>query len=892
MIIRRIVVDGVGKFGARSEIVGLGEGVNILAAGNEFGKSTIFKAVRACLFERHNTKSDHIRKLATEGLSLPVTVTIEFDHGGSSHTLTKSFIKGASASLMRGSTEIARNREADERAWELFGIAPGSGRSVDEAAFALLWVGQGQSFKAPEPSEAATTALNAAIQSEVGTLVGGERARAVLSQVKAELGLLVTDTGRPRSGGPLQTAIEHVELRTSKLADVDARLALLDRHLADLTNKRNERLRLSDPAELARLKAELKSAENDAKAGQEAALIMAGLQAAEQHSKARYDDAMRALEDLTACREAIDADRRRGVELTEILDPILLQIKDAQNAVSNARTAIELLDADIEKDEEHDRTLQRLAKAVARSQGRPTLLARQAALEELEQRQMANRAALAGNVATTAETNALDRIERDLAILSARLEAAAPEIVIEIGGTGTGMVLVDGKVVDVKSSYAAVDPMTITVGDLALIRVTSPAVGQKGDREKRSELQRDLSELLSRSGCASAVDLRGARHLRQVLEGEAASLVAEAKALRVAPDAVSAEIARLKTELAEIDGLIKAELERSKFAALPSAEEIGRQQDDIREKREDRRLKRRSQEGARDAQNAMLSAASAKRAEIGAIQFEVQQRLETNLVRLPDANRDRLINSAQKGLAAAGNEHRLKALALEEQRLKAPTEQELERRTNRVIRLQAALQGQRDRLAAVEKDIAHLEGQIQSAGGDGLGENAEALREELGLAQRDVERGRARAESLTLLRDTVEACYKEQRDRLNAPLRRHLQPFLNDVFPSAELELGDGFAITGIKRHGPSPEDFERLSAGTQEQIAVLVRLAMGAMLGERGQPVPIILDDALVFSDDDRIEQMFDALTRAGQKQQVIVLTCRTRAFAALGGRPLSISQ
>ena len=62
-------------------------------------------------------------------------------------------------------------------------------------------------------------------------------------------------------------------------------------------------------------------------------------------------------------------------------------------------------------------------------------------------------------------------------------------------------------------------------------------------------------------------------------------------------------------------------------------------------------------------------------------------------------------------------------------------------------------------------------------------------------------------------------------------------------------------------------------------------------MISERGQPVPIILDDALVFSDDDRIEQMFDALNRAGQRQQVIVLTCRTRAFAALGARRLSIS-
>jgi hypothetical protein len=80
-------------------------------------------------------------------------------------------------------------------------------------------------------------------------------------------------------------------------------------------------------------------------------------------------------------------------------------------------------------------------------------------------------------------------------------------------------------------------------------------------------------------------------------------------------------------------------------------------------------------------------------------------------------------------------------------------------------------------------------------------------------------------------------------------------------------------------------------TASGQARGQALRLVAMGAMICERGQAVPIILDDALVFSDDDRIGQMFDALNRAGQKQQVIVLTCRTRAFAALGGRQLSIS-
>ena len=146
-----------------------------------------------------------------------------------------------------------------------------------------------------------------------------------------------------------------------------------------------------------------------------------------------------------------------------------------------------------------------------------------------------------------------------------------------------------------------------------------------------------------------------------------------------------------------------------------------------------------------------------------------------------------------------------------------------------------------------------------------------------------------RVAMLKLLRDTISACLTEGRQHYYEPVRRHLRPFLNDLFPGAELELGDGFAITGIKRD--RPEAFDRLSDGTQEQVAVLVRLAMGAMLAERGEAVPIILDDALVYCDDDRIQRMFDALSRAGKYQQIIVLTCRLRSFGPLGGRTLRLS-
>ena len=50
------------------------------------------------------------------------------------------------------------------------------------------------------------------------------------------------------------------------------------------------------------------------------------------------------------------------------------------------------------------------------------------------------------------------------------------------------------------------------------------------------------------------------------------------------------------------------------------------------------------------------------------------------------------------------------------------------------------------------------------------------------------------------------------------------------------------------------------------------------------------VLDDALVHSDDDRIEAMFTALHRVAQDQQILVFTCRQRAFAPLGGQRLRV--
>ena len=188
MKLTHVSVEGCGRFGTLCRIEGLGPGVNILSASNEAGKSTLFRAIRTCLFERHSSTKEEIQALATEGLSLPVTITVAFEKDGRNYEIRKSFLRSKAASLSCDGVETARNAEADEEVLRLLGIEQRSARALDEAAFGILWVAQGRSFETPEPSEGARSALNAVIQPEVGTLVGGERARLLINSVNEELG--------------------------------------------------------------------------------------------------------------------------------------------------------------------------------------------------------------------------------------------------------------------------------------------------------------------------------------------------------------------------------------------------------------------------------------------------------------------------------------------------------------------------------------------------------------------------------------------------------------------------------------------------------------------------------------------------------------------------------
>lgn len=115
------------------------------------------------------------------------------------------------------------------------------------------------------------------------------------------------------------------------------------------------------------------------------------------------------------------------------------------------------------------------------------------------------------------------------------------------------------------------------------------------------------------------------------------------------------------------------------------------------------------------------------------------------------------------------------------------------------------------------------------------------------------------------------------------PLKDGIENLGRIVFgPDFEVELDDGWQLVSRTLDGQTIP-FDDLSVGTKEQLGILTRLAAARVVAEQGG-VPLLIDDALGFSDPGRLESMGAAIASAGRDCQVILLTCTPGRFMHVG--------
>ena len=382
MLIKSLSVEGVGRFATAAHVDGFGDGVNVLAAGNEVGKSTLFRSVRTCLFLRHDTKNQEIRDLASDDSQLPATIQLSFVRNGRTYGIKKSFLRSPCAILTEDGREIARGKQADEGIWDLLGVGPGSGRTIDDGAFGLLWVGQGGSFAAPVPGVGATSVLNAAIELEVGSLVGGERARQVLDQVSAELNHHLTDMGRPKSEGPLNQAQRSVDRWQIVEAEAQAKLAALEQQFTELLQHRRRRAEITDPTANAQFAQDLVEAKDSLSKARAITQEIRRLEAEDTGARRAVEASAQRLQQHRDVVARIDANRASETALNAALPDQRAREHEARTGL--ARTTEQLAAGEIKLRalSTRERQLEKLTGAVLRAQRKDDLARQLTAIEE------------------------------------------------------------------------------------------------------------------------------------------------------------------------------------------------------------------------------------------------------------------------------------------------------------------------------------------------------------------------------------------------------------------------------------------------------------------------------------------------------------------------------
>ena len=144
------------------------------------------------------------------------------------------------------------------------------------------------------------------------------------------------------------------------------------------------------------------------------------------------------------------------------------------------------------------------------------------------------------------------------------------------------------------------------------------------------------------------------------------------------------------------------------------------------------------------------------------------------------------------------------------------------------------------------------------------------------------DRMQRRAGAAQLLQSVMNRHREQSRLRYVDPFRTEVERLGSIVFGADfEVQIDAELRIVSRTLDGRTVP-FESLSGGAKEQLGIVARLASAALVAKE-DGVPVIIDDALGFSDPDRLAQMGEVFDAVGGDGQVIVLTCSPERYSGI---------
>ncbi len=862
MKIRAITLDNVRRFTQPVRVGEIGDGLNVLCEPNEHGKSTLFDAIQALFFKPHGSRDKEITALRPHAGGAP-EVTIEIEAQGARFTVTKRWLQKAAATVHRDGTLVAQADAAEAWIADLLGGDAGGPSG-------LIWVRQGMTDLSGGSTREQKAALEArrdlmsSVGEEVEAMTGGRRMDAALARCRDELAGYATKTGRPFANGPWKAAQDQVEALTAQRDSLAATAADLHEALAERKLARRDLRELENPDAVDARRRKLDAAR-------------AAHAAAERHqdmveAEARKLDMARL--EATAAQARLDGFRDAQKEKTEAeagCQAAEAAARDRKTALDQARAAKAAADQNLEGARQAlDAAEAAHALALRARAGRDGADRR----KELEQRiarveaarstmEAANAAARSGPDGKT--LGRIESLAAAHAMAVAARDATATQVVARYDAGRAGTILSGTTPLPHDTALPLSRATRLTIEGIGTLDILP---GEAGHDD--SAVETAAAGLQSALDAIGAETLEAARHAATA-RTEAERQAAEARALLtgLAPDGIDA-LREALARIPQIEDDIDAPDPQTAETALEDARATHDRARTARDTAADRVSDARDEATRADAALASLR--------------DRLNRAEDALAKYGNTTEDALSAEVTRTAEARAAAERIHAE-------KAGDAPDLASTRAALDRAASVDQRARDDIARLKPLLARLDERISRSSGDAVEERLAETEEALGAATAALERIEHEVAVLQRLETALESARTEARERYFAPIARELKPLLHLLWPEAELTWGEESLLPDALIRKGQKEPIDILSGGTQEQLALLVRLAFARMLAAAGRVAPVILDDALVFTDDDRIERMFDALHRQSGDLQIIVLTCRQRAFRDLGGHALRLT-
>lgn len=870
--LRRIAVDGFRKFREPMAIDGLTDGLNIVIEPNETGKSTLLEALRAAFFVRHGTKNQLAQSFAPYGEAVGPEIQVSFEANGAPWTITKRFLRGAAIEIT-GPRGKAQGEDAEAQLHALLGSVRDTSQKGDAAtygALGLLWVAQTDALAVTGPGQIVRDTVRSTLEAEVGSIMGGPAYKRVRTRIDEQFGRYWSPTGQKR--GRQNEAMERVEIAETAAREAAERAAGLEKTFSELETAR-ARLKvvqreIADDTDVQARKEFVASLEVARAAAQILATRRAEHEAVSAKARELADLAERhhiATEARDNAGHALEQAQMRRAGHSEGLAGAKLRLVDARGALDSARTA--RLDARSALSAGEDR-----ARAMRRKTGIAAARKRHAELIELERLQVEAKAL----VATLISTKAIALLEaNERAVAEARALRRAGATRIALSGVSDG-ILINGEPVSL-GERTLTGETHIRMGNAELV-VFPPAGAASAEEALSSALKRQQSALDD----LALTDLAEARARNDTARDAASELRTIAARIEASTPAdehvgLAAGAAALKLFIVELGhDSVAPEGDAPNIAALSKAMESA-----------DSALAR--AEGAHDSAVDALRRAEEEDAPLATAEARAGSDLANAKAQIDTMESRPDFTSLAADLLRAREQSAAAAVKLEAATRDAAAH-DTAVITRKIETTDARIRAAGDTRTKLEMEIARLEGTAESEGGKGLADREAAAHEEAEAARAALQRIVDEATSLKLLREILDEARDETSAKFVGPVAKRAKRHIERLLPGCDLSFSEDLTLEAVVRGGIS-EGCGDLSRGTQEQLSVLTRIAFADMLLEQGQPVSLILDDPLVYADDARLDVMVEILSEAAERMQVILLTCRDRAFRHVQATRLSLT-